>query len=235
MISTLVIWYQCKTLTKTPLQRFSMFLIKKIVRVCYTWSNAQWHFCLCHMFCVFEFIMLFICLNSSLCFCFLLYSQICLPGHKRRGEKSTNSGNYWVVNPSIQTKKLEEKMKVTPIFSHASYPKVTAHKDFLGWIHCSTSADISLLWLLMLLSWRQYKGKENKDVKVLSLSAFLISCLIQTLILKCISGQRNTQLYSGWSDDRGCFHSWLSLRHICLGWPGGGCQSEITSYEYWRG
>jgi hypothetical protein len=61
-----------------------------------------------------------------------LYSQICLPGHKRRGEKPTNSGNYWVVNPSIQTKKLEEKMKVTPIFSLASYPKVTANKDFLG-------------------------------------------------------------------------------------------------------
>ncbi|RLM64940.1 hypothetical protein C2845_PM16G19160, partial [Panicum miliaceum] len=28
---------------------------------------------------------------------FVCKSQICLPGHKRRGEKPTNSGNYWVV------------------------------------------------------------------------------------------------------------------------------------------
>ncbi|KAG2558439.1 hypothetical protein PVAP13_8NG267200 [Panicum virgatum] len=51
------------------------------------------------------------------------YSQIRSLGHKRKGQKQNNFEAYWEENPSIQAKKWCEKLKVIPIFSHASCQK----------------------------------------------------------------------------------------------------------------
>ena len=59
----------------------------------------------------------------------ILYSQIRSLGHKRKGQKQNNFEAYWEENPSIQAKKWCEKLKVIPIFSHASCQKVINNVD----------------------------------------------------------------------------------------------------------